>query len=99
MNHNLTGSVEKLDRPPTQVESELNELRGTNEELLRQCHRLQQRLQSVLRSEVKPEPANAKPPRTLLVPLAESINSIREMTREAVVILMDIHDSVECPLP
>lgn len=96
MNSNL-GSIGQIAAPriATEVESQLTELHALNEHLTERCHSLKARLGSVLRQQDKKE--SPPTPREALVPLAETLRGIGDMTRRGIVMLQEIEDSVELP--
>jgi hypothetical protein len=84
-------------RPQTQVENELNNLSNVNKHLLEQCHTLRDRLRGVLRQRNEKDAESPVTPRVMLVPLAEHLRGISDMTVDAIKVLEDIGQTVELP--
>lgn len=97
----MNQNIEKIKDHPlagrvaTEIESQLTQLQGMNEELLKRCHSLKERLASVLRGLDRKEPAAS--PREALVPLAETLRGIGDGMTDAIEMLEDIERGIELP--
>ncbi len=87
---------EAVERPPTEIECELNEAQSVCNSLTEAISKLESRLSSVTLVPMdKPEP-NAQP-KPVLTPLAESISRLTEENRENARRIFRLIDTVQVP--
>ncbi len=85
-----------VDRPPTEIESELNEAQSVCLNLTDSVAKLESRLASVLTLPAE-QPSNPTQPRPTLSPLAESIRKLTDQHRESVIRISRLLDLVQVP--
>ena len=85
-----------LERPPTEIESEIGEAESVCRNLTEAISKLESRLTSVTSTPVDKPDENCQP-RAVLTPLADSIRQLTDQNRENVRRIFRIIDNVQVP--